>query len=354
MIPLQLFRRRSSTKTGLLLTLGYLVLLAVSVAAALAFGSENLPMGDILDVLSYHLTTRTEPKPDVTADLIVWHLRMPRIVLALIVGGGLSVAGVAIQALVRNPLAEPYILGISSGASAGASLFYLGFFPPIISQALSMPLAAFFGGTLAILIVYSVARTGTVVSVTRLLLAGVAISALMAAFTSFITLTSPNPYKLQAVLFWLLGSLSNSQWNSLILPSLTTFIGLIVFLGLSRTLDAFLLGEEPARSLGIPTEITKRFLLISVTLITGTLVAFSGTIGFVGLIIPHAVRSVVGVTHRRLIPVSFGAGALFLLWADLAARTIHPPQEIPVGIFTALCGVPFFLFLLRRKLYHFG
>lgn len=328
------------------------LVLVVSLGAAVSIGGP-VTWDDVYRVLWHHLTGNGA-LPDPIADRIVWHLRLPRVLLALCVGGGLSVVGVAMQTLVRNPLAEPYILGISSGASAGASLFYLGFLPPLLSRGLSLPLAAFAGGLLTISVVYLVARTGSRLSVARLLLAGVAMSALMASVTAFVTYASPDPQKLQAVLFWLLGSLNNTHWSMLPLPSATVAASLALLLILARPMDVLLLGDEPAHSLGIPVEVTKRLLIVLAALVTGTLVASSGAIGFVGLIVPHAVRSILGVTHRRLLPMSFLAGALFLLWADVAARALLPGQELPVGVVTALCGVPFFLVLLRRSEYAFG
>ncbi len=340
-------------RTLLLTVGGLLALLLFSVGAALAVGSE-VALGEVYRVLWHHLTPGALPLLDETADRIVWQLRMPRVLLALLVGGGLSIIGVAMQTLVRNPLAEPYILGISSGASAGAALFYLGFLPPLLSQTLSLPLAAFIGGLLSITVVYLVARTGSRVSVARLLLAGVAMSSFMAAITAFVTYASPNPQKLQAVLFWLLGSFSSTHWDLLPLPAIVTGVGLLLMIGLARPLDAMLMGDEPAHSLGVPVEATKRLLIVLAALVTGILVASSGAIGFVGLIVPHAVRTVVGVTHRRLVPLSFLAGALFLLWADVASRVLLPGEELPVGVITAFCGVPFFLVLLRRSEYGFG
>ena len=324
----------------------------MTVGAGVAFGSENIPFAAVYEVLSHKLGWGEAP--ELTTSLIVWNLRLPRVTLALLVGGGLSVTGVAMQALVRNPLAEPYILGISSGASAGVSLFYLGLLPPLISRTLSLPLAAFLGGLCSITLVYLVARSGPTVSVARLLLAGVAMSALMGAVSSFVTFASPNPDKLRTVLFLLLGSLSGTRWDMLLVPALVTLPATLLLVGMSRSLDALLLGEEPAHSLGIPVERTKQLLIGLAALVTGTLVAVSGTIGFVGLIVPHAVRLVTGVPHRRLVPLSFIAGGLFLCWADLAARLLLPAQELPVGIITALCGVPFFLVLLRRQTYQFG
>ena len=336
-----------------LIGLGLTAILVATVGAAVAVGSTTTTWTDPYRVLAHHLLG-VGPALDPTLDRIVWRLRLPRAVLACIVGGGLSIIGVAMQTLVRNPLAEPYILGISSGASAGASLFYLGFLPPLLTKTLTMPVAAFAGGLASITIVYLVARDGSRVSVARLLLAGVAMSALMASITSFVTFSSPEPGKLRAVLFWLLGSLSGARWGLLLIPTLATALGLGTMLVLARPLDAMLVGEEPAQSLGMPVETLKRGLIVLATLVTGALVAVSGAIGFVGLIVPHAVRLLVGVPHRRLVPLTFMAGAIFLCGADLAARTLLPGQELPVGILTALCGVPFFLVLLRCRAYQFG
>lgn len=339
--------KRAVVTSGLLLGL-----LVLSIGAGVALGSERIPLSSVYRVLGGRLGFADAP--ELTTSLIVWNLRLPRVILAIIVGGGLSVMGVIMQTLVRNPLAEPYILGISSGASAGVSLFYLGLLPPLLAEVLTIPLAAFLGGLISINIVYLVARSRQGLSVARLLLAGVAMSALMGALSSFITFASPNPDKLRTVLFLLMGSLSGTRWDMLVLPSVVTLSTTILLIGLARPLDALLVGEEPAHSLGVPVEMVKRILIGIAALVTGTLVAVSGTIGFVGLIVPHAVRSLVGVTHRRLLPVSFIAGGLFLLWADLAARLLLPAQELPVGILTALCGVPFFLVLLRRRAYQFG
>lgn len=339
-------------RSTLLLTIVLLVLLPVSMGAAVAFGSEPLPWDAVWQAMSNGLGLSNAPVDETTA-LIVWRLRLPRVLLALAVGGGLSITGVAMQALVRNPLAEPYLLGMSSGSSAGASLLAVGFVPAALAGWLTLPLAAFLGGLVSITVVYLVARTPTGLSVARLLLAGVAMAALMAALTSFLTFAAPDPAKQRAVLFWLFGSLAGTRWTEVALPAAVSLGGMLVLLGLARPLDALLVGEEAAQSLGVPVETAKRILIVLAALVTGTLVATAGAIGFVGLIVPHAVRTLAGVTHRRLVPLSFLAGALFLVWADLAARALLR-TELPVGIVTALCGVPFFLVLLRRSDYHFG
>ena len=285
---------------------------------------------------------------------ILWDLRAPRLVLAIAVGGGLSVIGVAMQALVRNPLAEPYIVGASSGASAGAALFFLGFLPPVLSKAISMPVAAIAGAWLAVTVVFLVARSGPVLSTGRLLLAGVAMSALLGSVTAFITYASPEPDKLRAVLFWLLGSLTRANWSQVIAPILISATSALALWALARPLDLLTTGEEPAAALGVPVERLKRVLLALSAIATGVLVAAAGVIGFIGLIVPHAVRILVGASHRRLVPFAFLGGAAFLVLADLAARTLLQGQEIPVGVLTAICGVPFFLVLLRKAGRAFG
>jgi iron complex transport system permease protein len=328
-------------------------LLVTSVLVALAVGS-SINITDVLRTLGTRIAPSRIQAPAETVDNIIWLIRIPRLVMALAVGGGLAVVGVAMQALVRNPLAEPYILGISSGASAGASLFFLGLLPPILSRTASLSGAAFLGGLASVSIVYLIAREGSRLSVARLLLAGVAMSALMASATSLVTFASPDPDKLRTVLFWLLGSLGGSRWNMLPVPLIASVGGAVILLACARQMDALLIGEEPAQSLGVSVETLKILLIGLGAFVTGTLVAATGVIGFVGLIVPHVARLLVGVSHRRVVPVSFGLGAVFLVISDVVARSVLPAQDLPVGIVTAACGVPFFLVLLRTSEYRFG
>jgi len=323
--------------------------LVASIMGAIFFGSVRLSGSEILDAL-----VAGPSAADGTAATIVWSLRLPRILLAAIVGGGLAVVGVAMQALVRNPLADPYVLGISSGAAAGASLFYMGFLPAGLLSFMSMPIAAFLGGLVTIVLVFVVARTDGSVSIARLLLAGVALSALMASIASFVTFSSPDPNRIRGVLFWLLGSFSGTRWSGIALPAATAVVGSLLLFLLARPLDALLLGEDAAQSLGIDVERLKKLLFALCALITGFLVAAAGTIGFVGLIVPHGVRSVVGISHRRVVPLSFVVGAVFMIWADVLSASLLRPVEFPVGVVTALAGVPFFLVLLRASRYQFG
>ncbi|MEM1057301.1 MAG: iron ABC transporter permease [Bacteroidota bacterium] len=313
----------------------------VAFVAAVFVGSSGMSAGRVWAVLM--------GGGDLAETTIVLRLRLPRALLALAVGGGLAVVGVAMQALVRNPLAEPYVLGASGGASAGAALFYLGFVPPLIAKTVSMPIAAVIGSWLALVFVFVVARDGPRLSTARLLLAGVAVSALLGSVTAFVTFASPDPDKLRAVLFWLLGSLAGASWPGVLVPLAVAVLGALSLWALARPLDLLATGEEPALALGVNVEALKRGLLALSAVVTGVLVSAAGLVGFVGLIAPHAVRLAAGPGHRRLVPLAFGCGAVFLLLADLVARTLLDGQELPVGVVTALCGVPFFLLLLRSS-----
>jgi iron complex transport system permease protein len=313
-------------------------------AAALFGGSVSLPPGRVVDaILAGPFGGGDDP-----AHTIVWALRFPRAVLALAVGGGLSVVGVAMQALVRNPLAEPYLLGVSAGASAGASLFYLGFLPVALARTLSLPVAASAGALIAVAAVFAAARTRGGLSTARLLLAGVAASSLFGALATFATFAAPNADRMRTVMFWLLGSLAGTQWSEVALPWLASAAGAALLFTLARPLDAILLGEDAASALGIPTESLKRWLIGLTAVVTGVLVAAAGAVGFVGLVVPHVVRFVVGAPHRRVVPLSFAVGAGFLLAADIAAQAVLEGRELPLGVVTATFGAPFFLWLLRR------
>ena len=331
---------RQPARTAALVALGLAAALAVC-AAAVVWGSADLGTARVWAALT--------GMGDATATTIVWRLRMPRVALAATVGGGLAVVGVAMQALVRNSLADPYLLGASSGASAGAALFFLGFLPPILTRGLTMPLAAIAGAWIAVASVVAVSRRDGALAPTRLLLTGVAVSALMGSVTAFVTFASPEPDRLRAVLFWLLGSFAGATWGSVWMPLGASSAALVVLWALARPLDLLTTGEEPAAALGVPVERLKTALVLITAIATGAAVAAAGVVGFVGLVVPHAVRMVAGASHRRLVPLAFAAGAVFLVLADLAARTVLDGQEVPVGVLTALCGVPFFLALLRRS-----
>ncbi len=279
---------------------------------------------------------------------IIWFIRFPRSLLAILVGTGLSVVGVTMQALVLNPLADPYILGVSSGASVGAvSVILFGVFSSFGIYAVSF--GAFVGAVLSSAIVFFLALRQGRISPTRLILAGVAMSYLFSAITSFLTLKSGTGEAARRVLFWLLGGLSGTKWSDLTLPLISLVLGLAYLLLRVRSLNTLLMGEETATTLGTDIDQFRKQLFLVTSLLTGVIVAVSGAIGFVGLMIPHIVRLLVGSDHRRVLPVSILVGGIFLILSDILARILIAPEELPVGIITALFGAPFFLWMLQNR-----
>lgn len=276
-------------------------------------------------------------------EAIVRDLRLPRVLTAAAVGAGLALSGAVIQALTRNPLADPYLLGLSSGASLGAvSVLLLG-------AAVVLPVAAFAGAMLAMAATLTLAGALGSITPTRTVLAGLAVSSLAAAAASFVVFWTAQGDSYREVLGWLMGSLAGATWSStaIALPALAVVGIPLMFCG--RLLDAFSFGDTAASALGVPVPAVRWTLLGATALLTGAMVSVSGSIGFVGLVLPHAVRMLAGASHRSLLPLSALAGALFLVLADTAARTVFDPREIPVGIVTALIGAPFFILLLLRR-----
>lgn len=279
-------------------------------------------------------------------DSIVWHLRAPRVLLGALVGAGLALVGTALQAVTRNPLADPHLLGVSSGAAFGAVIvvLYLGEFAGL----LSLPLAAFVGALASMLLVLAIASRSGRLQSDRLLLAGVAVSFVMMAASNLL-LYLGNPHAASSVLFWMLGGLGLARWELLWLPALCLALALAVLLGLGRALNALMAGEQSAVSLGLDPRRVRLLVFVVASLLTGVLVSLSGAIGFVGLMLPHVARFLVGAEHRRVLPVAALLGALFLVWVDVAARTWLAPQDLPIGIVTAAIGGAFFVALLRRR-----
>jgi len=275
---------------------------------------------------------------------IVWNLRAPRALLAFLVGGSLGAAGASLQALVRNPLADPFLLGLSGGAGLGAVLAIALHLP----GPWALPIAAFIGALAALVLVYRLGRIGGGVLDPRiLLLGGVAVGAFAAAITTAIV-SLADAAELRNAFLWLWGGLSSASWDAVLLIAAYTPIPLLVLLGASRPLDLLALGEEPARYLGADVERVKRRVYLAASLLTAAAVAVSGVIGFVGLIVPHLARGTWGHRHRALLPASFIGGGALLAIADTLARTVVAPRELPVGVVTALIGVPVFALLLRR------
>ncbi len=313
--------------------------LLTSVLAGIRFGSVELTTAEVLAALT---------AGDVAMHRdIVLQLRLPRTLLGVFVGGGLALAGATFQALLRNPLAEPYILGISGGASVGAvTVLALGWAG---LGSWSLPLAAFAGALLAIVLVFRVATaTGHAMDVRVLLLAGVVVAAFFSACIAFI-LSISSARTVQSAVLWIMGSLANASWQSVLLAAVYTVPAAVVLIGLARPLNLMAIGEETANYLGADVEGVKRTALVIAALITAAGVAVAGVIGFVGLVVPHTIRLLIGSDHRALLPLSFLGGAAFLTLADLIARLALAPTEIPIGVITAFVGVPIFLVLLRRS-----
>ncbi|WP_417702843.1 FecCD family ABC transporter permease [Pseudomonas sp.] len=330
-----------------LLLLGLSVLLALSCAVSLAFGAAQVPLERVLAILGQHLFGRVpDAAVSVGQDSIVWQLRAPRVLLGALVGAGLALVGTALQAVTRNPLADPHLLGVSSGAAFGAVLvvLYLGEFAGL----LSLPLAAFAGALASMLLVLAIASRGGRLESDRLLLAGVAVSFVMMAASNLL-LYLGNPHAASSVLFWMLGGLGLARWELLWLPAMCLLLALLVLLGLGRALNALMAGEQSAVSLGLEPRRVRLLVFVVASLLTGVLVSLSGAIGFVGLMLPHVARFLVGAEHRRVLPVAALLGALLLIWVDVAARTWLAPQDLPIGIVTAAIGGVFFVLLLRRR-----
>ncbi|WP_369213859.1 FecCD family ABC transporter permease [Streptomyces flavofungini] len=318
------------------------VLLPLSVLVAVGTGSADIPPLDVARAIGVHLGAPWEALPPLR-DSIVWDLRLPRVLLAALVGAGLSVCGTVLQALTRNPLADPYLLGVSAGASTGAVLVLV-----LGVGSLALPAGAFAGAIAAFgCVLLLLGRSFG--SATRVVLSGVVVAQLFSALTSLVIVRSGDAERTRAVTFWLLGSLAPANWFSVGVCALTTVIGLCVCAWYARSLDALSFGRETASTLGFAPRRTEAVLYAVTAVVTGSLVAASGAIGFVGLLIPHAVRILTRAPHRLLLPSSALLGAVFLVWADTAARTAFGPREIPVGVLTALIGVPAFALLLRRR-----
>jgi iron complex transport system permease protein len=324
------------------------VLLAVVATAGIAAGSINVPADQVWGILLHRLhPALAEPTWTPVRETIVVDLRLPRVLVCAVVGAGLSVSGMALQALVRNPLADPMLLGVSSGATVGAVLVLV--FHVTLFGMFSLPVAAFCGALTALVAVYFLARSGGRMTTVRLVLAGVAMAEVLSAVASFLVVTSNDPHKTQAALRWMLGGLAGTTWTVVWIPVGAVLLGTAILLGVCRPLNLLLAGEEAAAALGLDVHRFRAALFTLVALMIGTIVAVSGQIGFVGLIMPHVVRLLVGADHRRALPAAALLGAAFLIAADLAARTLMSPEEIPVGILTALVGGPFFLWLMRRR-----
>ena len=321
---------------------GLWILLLASVAIAVTLGPASISVSEVWQTILHHLGLAADSSVSRLRDAIVWELRLPRVLAALGVGAGLALAGTVMQVLTRNPLADPYLLGLSSGAALGAVIFLLA------GAALLMPLGAFIGSLTALALALLIARLLGGATPSRAILAGICIAALASAGTSLLIFWSATGDSYREILSWLMGSLSGTTWSDAGLVALGLVLCAPVILLSGRGLDAFAFGETAAAGLGIDVTRQRWTLLAATALLTGVMVAIGGAIGFVGLVVPHAVRLAVGSRHRVLLPMSMLVGAIFMLWSDTAARSLFDPRELPVGIVTALVGAPAFLLILLR------
>jgi len=324
-----------------------LAALVLSILLAVAIGSVTIPPRAIAELMLSRLTPfpLSADYPE-TYTTILFKLRLPRVALMALIGAALAAAGTAYQGLFRNPLADPYLVGVASGAGFGATLVTTFGLPATGLGLMAVPLGAFLGGVLAVALVVMIAQVGRTTPVTTMLLAGVAIGSFATAITTFWMLRSPDG--LRRAFNWLLGGYAGGGWLPvwIVLPYL--LLGLIALQWNARALNVLQLDEEQARQLGLNVDRLKLTIVGAATLMTAAAVAFGGLIGFAGLVVPHILRILGGPDYRRLVPLSAVGGAAFLILADLIARTVFAPQELPVGVITALIGAPFFVFLLRR------
>ena len=315
--------------------------LVLTIILAISIGPVDIPIATVFKILFHFPKSWSD-----TYETIVMEVRLPRIILCALVGSALAVAGCAMQGLFRNPMASPYILGISSGSAFGASLaIVLGI--RFGTGVFAIPFMAFIFALITIFLVYNIARIKGKVPMETLLLAGIAMGSFFWAMVSLMEYIAGE--ELRSIVFWLMGGFWASSWDKVSIAFPLISVGVAVILFFSRDLNTMLIGEEHALNLGIEVEHVKKIVLVFASLITAAAVSVSGIIGFVGLIIPHMMRIIVGPDHRILLPSSCLFGAIFLIWMDTLARTIIQPTELPVGIITASFGAPFFLYLLRKR-----
>lgn len=332
------------------------IVLAITLIFSIGLGAVSISPGESARIVSHHIfgTALTiDPGSDLSrTDAVIWTIRTPRAILGAVAGAGLAIAGLVLQATVRNILADPYILGVNSGASVGAAAAILTGFGAGFGAGLSgyaLQISAFLGAMVASAMVFTIARYAGRLTSTRLIMAGVTVGYALSALTSFMIFAADTAESSRSVMFWLLGSLGLASWSGPLL-ALTIIVTLIMAIlwGVAPQLDALSMGDDTARTLGIDPEKLRIFLLVLSCLLVGSIVALVGSIGFLGLVVPHVARRLVGGTHRTILPIAALLGAILLCWADIGSRTWLAPQEIPLGIITALIGAPFLIILVRR------
>jgi len=337
----------------------FTALIIFSVGIGVAVGQVAVPLKESFQILLKNLSGgMVDNLAGVSSSAhenIIWQIRFPRVLLAMLTGMGLSLAGAVMQTTVQNPLADPYILGISSGASLGATFaIMIGFGGTSILAQLGLSFWAFLGAVTAALLVLLLSNVNGQMNSIKLILSGMVLNALFTAFSNFIIYIANDAEGIRSVTFWMMGSLAGASWSKLPLIATVVLICFLFFLTQERILNIMLLGDEAAITLGVNLRFYRKLYLVITSILTGIIVANSGMIGFVGLIIPHIVRGIVGSNHRYFLPLSVFSGSLFMVWSDILSRIILPTVELPIGILTSLIGAPLFIYIFIKKGYEFG
>ncbi|MDE6103244.1 MAG: iron ABC transporter permease [Oscillospiraceae bacterium] len=337
-----------TVKNSLIYIISIFVLI-ISIFAACIIGSSDISFETVVNVLKHKVLIEETLELKDSMVYIVWDLRLPRALLAVAVGGGLAVAGTSMQSITRNVMADPYVLGISSGALALVSVGYF-FGGALTATNWFISTLAFIGSLVSLFIVFAIGGFSKAASPGRLILSGMAVSISLNAIAQFFIYIGSDSNKASSIISWMMGSLAATRWNNLWITFIGCIAGTVFFICNARAFDLIALGDETAISLGTNTALVKRTSLIVISIITGLSVSSCGMIGLVGFVVPHVVRFIIGTEHRKLFPLVFITGGIFLLWMDIFARTILSPQEVPIGVFTALVGGPFFIWMIRRNM----
>lgn len=334
--------------------------LLASIVFTISFGSAGVPAGEVFGILwdqvAHGGSEIAAGQWSVPHYMIIWNIRLPRVLFGVLCGAGLALCGAVMQALVLNPIADPYVLGVSSGASAGAAWALLMPLPLFAGSSQTM-LMALAGALLSSFLVYSMARIagGGRLRPVSLLLSGTAINAVMTAIMNFLIFLAKSPESIAAVYNWQMGSLASAQWSTLLFPLVAVGLGLVIFWGCSGRLDILMMGDDDALAMGLPVKAFRNAMFFVCAVLVASLVSFTGLIGFVGLVVPHVVRILTGSNSNRVvIPLSALLGGVYLIWADAIARSAFGSAELPIGIITAFVGAPFFLYLMAKSRYGGG
>ena len=331
----------------IMLFIGIIIILFASFCSGF-LGSAEISPQSVLDIVRLKLFGLSSYQIEDSEITIIWNLRMPRAILAIFIGGGLALSGVVMQSITQNILAEPYMVGVSSGALVFVTFgYFIGI--SIVNTWFGRAIMAFTGSILALIAVYKLSNAGRRIANSKLILTGMAVSTMLTALSNFFIIATPNTNVIKGILSWTMGSVASARWDNILFPCITIIICIIFILFRAKKYDVISLGDETALSLGVDVQTLKKQSIILISIMAGVAVASCGLIGFVGFIIPHIIRKVISPSHMYLLPLSFIYGGGFLCISDIMARTILSPQELPIGIITAFFGSPVFLYLLMKE-----